>query len=135
MSKNTYNFDIYSENIEKLILLYKVVLLKKIKIRNSREYAEKILKLDSKIMEKSYSKISCFKNTKKRNLTILHNIFYSYVFRLKAKGVARVWQESFIEYCLMNLKKEEITDINSVAHNIQNKIEILFEQTLVKIES
>ena len=35
----------------------------------------------------------------------------------------------------MNLSKEQITDINSVAHNIQNKIEILFEETLVKIES
>ena len=34
----------------------------------------------------------------------------------------------------MNLKKEEITDINSVAHNIQNKIEILFEETLVKLD-
>ena len=135
MSNNTYNFDVCSENLEKLVLLYKVVLSKKIKIRNSSEYAEKILKLEGKIMETDFYKRSCFKNSKKRNLIILHNIFYSYVFRLKAKGVARVWQEAFIEYCLMNLKKEQITDINSVAHNIQNKIEILFEQTLVKIAS
>ena len=77
MSNNTYNFDIYSENIEKLILLYKVVLLKKIKIRNSREYAEKILKLDSKIMEKSYSTISCFKNT----------LYFSNIITIRTRGI------------------------------------------------
>ena len=66
----------------------------------------------------------------------LINLFYvSTFFRMKAKGIARVWQEAFIEYCLMNLKKDQIIDINSVAHNIQNKIEILFEETLVNIES
>ena len=94
-----------------------------------------MLKFENKIMEINDSGIYCFKKTRKRNLTILHNIFYSYVFRMKAKGIARVWQEAFIEYCLMNLKKDQIIDINSVAHNIQNKIEILFEETLVNIES
>jgi hypothetical protein len=132
---NNFTFDVCSENKEKLILLYKVVLSKKVKIRNTNEYSEKMLKFENKIMEINYSGIYCFKNIRKRNLTILHNIFYSYVFRMKAKGIARVWQEAFIEYCLMNLKKDQIIDINSVAHNIQNKIEILFEETLVNIES
>lgn len=128
------NFEVSEENIEKLVLLYNVVLLKKIKIENSSEYAEKLMKLENKIMGIDNVKCGYFKKTKIRNLMILHNILYSYIFRLKARGVTRVWQEAFMEYCLMNLKKEEITDINSVAHNIQNKIEILFEETLVKLD-
>ena len=132
---NPFNFDVCVENTEKLVLLYKVILSKKIKIRNSNEYAKRILRLEGKIMGIVPVKFPYFNQTKKHNLGILHNIFYSYVFRLKAKGAARVWQEAFIEYCLMNLLKEQITDINTIAHNIQNKIEILFEETLVKLES
>lgn len=132
---NTFNFDVCVENTEKLVLLYKVILSKKIKIRNSNEYSNRILRLEGKIMGNVPIKFPHFNKTKKRNLRILHNIFYSYIFRLKAKGVTRVWQEAFIEYCLMNLLKEQITDINTIAHNIQNKIELLFEETLVKLES
>lgn len=132
---NTFNFDVCVENTEKLVLLYKVILSKKIKIRNSNEYAKRILRLEGKIMGNVPVKFHYFNQTKKRNLRILHNIFYSYIFRLKAKRVTRVWQEAFIEYCLMNLLKEQITDINTIAHNIQNKIELLFEETLVKLES
>lgn len=132
---NTFNFDVCVENTEKLVLLYKVILSKKIKIRNSNEYSKRILRLEGKIMGNVPIKFPYFNKTKKRNLRILHNIFYSYIFRLKAKGVTRVWQEAFIEYCLMNLLKEQITDINTIAHNIQNKIELLFEETLVKLES
>lgn len=128
------NFEVSEENIEKLVLLYNVVLLKKIKIKNSSEYAEKLIKLENKIMGIDNVKCGYFKKTKIRNLMILHNILYSYIFRLKARGVTRVWQEAFIEYCLMNLEKKEITNINIVAHNIQNKIEILFEETLVKLD-
>ena len=134
MSINIFNFDVSIDNIDKLVLLYKVVLLKKIKIKNSSEYAEKLIKLENKIVGIDSIKCSYFKKTKIRNLMILHNILYSYIFRLKARGVTRVWQEAFMEYCLMNLSKEQITDINSVAHNIQNKIEILFEETLVKLD-
>ena len=135
MSSNFNFFEVSSENIDRLVRLYNVVLSKKIKIKNSNEYAKKVIELENKIMGIDNIKCSCFKKTKIRNLMILHNIFYSYIFRLKAKGKIRIWQEAFIEYCLMNLSKEQITDINSVAHNIQNKIEILFEETLVKIES
>ena len=43
MSSNFNFFEVSSENIDKLVLLYNVVLSKKIKIKNSNEYAKKVI--------------------------------------------------------------------------------------------
>jgi hypothetical protein len=116
----------------KLTLLYKVILSKNIKIGENDidRYSIKMNKLKNKIIETRDQ--GCF--NRNRKLNIIHNVFYSYIYRLRVKGLTSIWQDAFLEYCLFNLHIKEITDINSVSHNIQKKISINYNDFLDKLE-
>jgi len=116
----------------KLTLLYKVILSKNIKIDENDidRYSIKMNKLKNKIIETRDQ--GCF--NRNRKLNIIHNVFYSYIYRLRVKGLTSIWQDAFLEYCLFNLHIKEITDINSVSHNIQKKISINYNDFLDKLE-
>ena len=127
--------NVTESDIKKLSILYKTILNKRISISNNNidKYNSKLKNLKVKLLNGPGNQ--CFGIFKKRNLNIIHNIFYSYIYRIKIKGYKEIWQEAFIEFCLVDLKlNDSLKDINSLSHNIQKRISINYNLFMTELE-